>query len=102
MMRVRFLSPAWREYADALLWYQRERPGLGGDLADEIQAAVDRVCRDPQSWEQVDSNCRRVPLKRFPYSVIFRVDDAKREIVIVAIAHNSRRPGYWKRRAQKS
>jgi hypothetical protein len=70
----RISHPASAEFADAVRWYEQKRIGLG--------AAAGRT----RSWL----------LSRFPYRVIYRVRDE--DIYIVAIAHTSRRPGYWKDR----
>jgi hypothetical protein len=44
-----------------------------------------------------DGLTRRALVARFPYQVVYRIRPG--EIVIVAVAHLKRRPGYWKNRA---
>jgi len=58
--------------------------------------AASAIERAPSTWPTYDHDTRRFLLRRFPYSVIYRVEPSR--IVIVAIAHGRRRPGYWKER----
>ena len=97
-MKVRYVSGACRDYEEALMWHQRQATGRGADLVEEIDAAIDRIRSDPASWELIELNCRRVPVRRFPYSIIFQVRPAITEILIVAVMHASRDPDYWKSR----
>lgn len=97
-MTIDVLSTAARELAKAVAWYDSQQFGLGRDLINEAQAAVERLRPDPASWPEIVRHFRRVPLQRFPYSIIFRIDERNDRIVIVAFAHASRRPAYWKRR----
>jgi toxin ParE1/3/4 len=52
----------------------------------------------PSLGEKLDSIHRRLPLRRFPYVLIFRRDEGI--IRVVAVAHRRRRPRYWKPRVQ--
>ncbi len=97
-MKVRYVSGAWRDYEEALMWHQRQNTGRGFDLSEEIEAAIERICSDPTSWEAIERNCRRIPVRRFPYSIIFRVRPSNQGILIVAVMHASRDPDYWKSR----
>ena len=96
-MTVRHLSAAHAEFVSAIAYYDAEQPHLGDDFADAVDQAVATMSRDPTSWERVDPRgIYRMPVKRFPYSILYTVTGE--EITIVAVMHNHRRPGYWKRR----
>jgi len=90
-------SEAKAELRRARLWYDRRRPGLGQGLLDEVLAALDRIERDNfvgLLYESTRFRFRR--LNRFPYVIYYEcLPDRVR---VVAIAHERRRPGYWKRR----
>ncbi len=91
MIRYRFLSPAEDEMSEAALFY--ESVGLGHDFLDDVQRRIDRLRQYPKSGTRVDSKLRRMLLHRFPLSIIyFEEPDA---IVIVSVAHHSRRPAFW-------
>ena len=89
------------ELADAALWYEARQSGLGISLVDLIDKAVERLLAgvlpsSPVPGVTMAKGARRVLLKRFPYAIVFY--DRQSEIVIVAFAHSSRRPGYWRSR----
>jgi toxin ParE1/3/4 len=89
------------ELADAALWYEARQLGLGISLLDLIDEAVERLLAgvlpsNPEPGVARAKGARRVLLERFPYSIVFY--DRQSEIVIVAFAHSSRQPGYWRSR----
>ena len=98
---IRVGAAAAEELSAAIAWYEDRGPGLGGRLLDEVQQALDLIRRHPNVGGPVprvaaERDTRRVPLHRFPYAVVYRVRNA--EIEVVAFAHGSRRPGYWRSR----
>jgi plasmid stabilization system protein ParE len=95
---LEFLDEALEEAEGAARWYA-ERSGRAGILfAEELHAAVAQIGRSPTTWTVHDHNTRRYLLRRFPYSVVYRIDATR--IVIVAVAHEHRRPGYWRVRLE--
>lgn len=95
------LAEARAEAIEAAARYDREKFGLGDDLLDEIERALDRIESDPQSfplWElsASDHEFRRCVLKRFPFVVVFTCKQDK--TTVVAISHGRRRPFYWRDR----
>ncbi len=92
-MNVRFLEAARNDLRDAIRFYEGQRPGLGREFRDEILAAIDRITKLPEAWRSLSQNTRRCRTHRFPYGVIYQTRG--HEILIVAIAHLHREPGYW-------
>ena len=96
--KVEFHRLALKEYDDACKWYAER-----SDIAEQrfepvVDAAVSRISDSPESLAQFPSGYRWVRVQRFRYILVFRVRPPH-EIVIVAVAHSSRRPSYWRRRA---
>lgn len=71
-------------------------PGLGEALLDDVERAIETICEAPRIGASLGRGFRRLLLRRFPISVVYV--DRDDEIVIVAIAHQRRRPGYWRER----
>ena len=92
-MNVRFLEAARDDLRDAVAFYEAERPGLGAELVKEVRSAVERITKLPEAWQPLSPNTRRCRTQRFPYGVIYRVMGD--EILIAAVAHLHREPGYW-------
>ena len=96
-MKVRFLIPARRELADAFRYYESKQPGLGESFRDAAWDAVQRIRRLPTACPTLGGAIRRCRLRRFPYAIIYAASDT--EIIIIAVAHLRRRPGYWRGRS---
>ena len=96
MTPYRFLWPAEEEMTEAAVFYESRSGGLGSDFLDDVQRAIDRLSDYPNSGEPIDSRFKRTLLHRFPFSLIYAVE--RTGIVIVAVAHHGRAPGYWRSR----
>ena len=100
-MKPRVLDEAERELTGAMLAYEGCREGLGAEflmLATETILAIgDEPLRCPiYEGRQLKREFRRARIARFPYIVVYEV--RADEILIVAVAHTSREPGYWESR----
>ena len=95
-MTVRFLEVAQRELDEAIAYYNSQVPGLGDAYLVESVATIERIRRFPVAWQPLGKQVRRCRLRRFPYGLIYTVDEGN--ILIVAVAHTHRRPGYWRDR----
>ena len=62
----------------------------------EIEEGLERIVQLPETWPFYLHGTRRFLLRRFPFSIVYRVMDDT--IGIYALAHAKRRPGYWKAR----
>jgi plasmid stabilization system protein ParE len=79
--------------------YESESPGLGDRLWDDIQTVASLVSEHPLIGEKVRRTrglVRRIPLHHFPFFVIYR--EREDDLEIVALAHSSRKPNYWRNR----
>jgi len=84
------------EIEEAFLWYYGQRPALGDDLLAAISRVFDRIVRDPMAYAVIYRETRRALVRRFPYSVFYRVYD--HEIVVIACMHARRDPRRWQTR----
>ncbi len=96
MIGYRLLPPAEEEMTEAALFYEQARPGLGDIFLDDIQRAIDTVRERPKLGEEVIDDFRRILARRFPFTVIYAIEADG--VVVVAVAHQSRSPDYWKGR----
>ena len=99
MIPYRFLSPAEEEMTEAALFYEAASNGLGSDFLDAVQTAIDRLRDYPHFGQSIDLDLRRALLYQFPFSLIYTIDE--NVIVIIALAHDSREPGYWRSRMNR-
>lgn len=96
MIDYSFHPEAAAELEDASGFYESRMTGLGKSFAAEVQRTVTLIRQFPDTGLPVGSSRHRVLVARFPYSVVYQRDPEL--IVILAISHQRRRPGYWRRR----
>jgi len=90
-------SAARAELDDAIAFYESRAHGLGRDLQAKVEDAVAQIRRRPEAWPpHKDGGFRKCFTARFPFTVFsMELPDC---IWVAAIAHGSRRPGYWSER----
>ena len=96
MPRIIFHPDVSLEIEASYKWYQGQAEGLGDDFLYELESAYQTISELPDTWPRFSKAYRRFLLGKFPFSVIYRAN--KSSIYVVAVMHNSRRPGYWKSR----
>lgn len=95
-MSYTFHPEAEVELEEAAAWYDERQAGLGLDFLSEVYGTVHRIVRHPLAWPVLDKGVRRALVHRFPYGVLYGLVDG--QILVVAVMHLHRRPGYWQDR----
>lgn len=95
-MNYHFHPAAEAELNDAVDYYERCQEGLGLEFAKEVEATIRSICAFPHAWTPLSVNTRRCLMKRFPYGIVFQ--NKGDEIIVVAVMHLTRKPGYWSER----
>jgi toxin ParE2 len=96
---VRFLEIAEIELDQAIHWYGAQAPGLGDAFLIEVLSAADRIAHLSEAWQPLGEGIHRCRLSRFPYGLIYTVDNG--DILVLAVAHLHRRPDYWRDRLKR-
>ena len=96
MLRVVFTQAAREELIEAQDWYEREA-GLGRRFRQAVGALTERMSANPRLFPVVFKTVRRALLRRFPYALLFVIDDDA--LVVIACFHGSRDPMRWQERA---
>ena len=95
-MTYDFHPEARLEYREAAVFYEARRSGLGAAFTLEVEAAIDRILEAPERWRVIEQDVRRCLSHTLPYGILYPVE--REGILIVAVMHLRRRPGYWKSR----
>lgn len=96
MIAHRYLPLAREELNEAASFYEARVPGLGAAFLDDVDRSIEMICESPRIGAAAGLTFRKLLVRRFPYSIIYALRDE--ELIIVAIAHQRKRPGYWRRR----
>ncbi len=84
------------ELVEAFDWYERRVPGLGADFLSAVDAALDAILSNPPQHPAVYRTIRRALTPRFPYQVLFVVE--QEAVVVIAVFHGARDPRTWQDR----
>lgn len=94
---VQFHRLATKDYRVARNWYRHRNAAVALRFRDAVDSAVNRVAADPDSHPLLEDDIRWVRVRKFPYILVFVRQNAD-SLLVLAVAHAKRRPGYWKRR----
>jgi toxin ParE1/3/4 len=95
-MRHSFHPEALAEYEEAIRYFYEIDPKLAEGFIEEIEFAINAICRNPITWRIVESDVRRYLVHRFPFGIYYTVENDF--IAIWSVMHLARNPGYWKSR----
>ena len=98
-MRYEFHPEALAEYEAAALYYAERDAAVGQRFIAAVEDAIDRILDSPTRWRVLDEDVRRCLTRVFPYGVLYTIEPGF--VLIVAVMHCSREPGYWKGRIAK-
>jgi toxin ParE1/3/4 len=89
--------PAARlEFRETVRFYESQRRGVGAEFVKELRSLIDHILRYPESGSPGSAGTRRAVLPHFPYAVVYLHEED--HLKIIAVAHQRRRPGYWRDR----
>jgi len=94
--KVEFHPSANREVDEAQVWYAERSEVAAAAFGLELDTVVRRVATAPERWPAAADGTRRAIFPRFPFNLVYRLRGET--IEVVAVAHQRRRPEYWKRR----
>ncbi len=95
-MKYAFHSLALEEYSEAVEYYSQKRVELAQNFIDAVESAIFRIIESPYSYAIVDQDIRRCLTRKFPYAVLYAIEDDN--ILILAVMHCSLNPKSWQDR----
>ena len=96
-MRVKFHPEARIDLKEGKAFYRSRSPLAAVAFSHEIDTAISRITESPLRYPEAEHGTRGFILPwRFPYTLVYQIKESL--IVIVAVAHQSKEPGYWRHR----
>lgn len=95
-MKYFFHPEALTEYSAAVQYYAENRLELAQAFIDAVENAIYRIRESPTRYRVVEEDIRRCLTRKFPYSILYTIEPDS--LLIVAVMHSSRKPGYWEGR----
>jgi plasmid stabilization system protein ParE len=97
---LEYLDQAVVDAEEAARWYAERSPTAATRFSVELDEAEAAIIERPEAWPAAGGGNRHYLLRRFPFSVVYRLEQSR--VLIVAVAHGRRRPDYWKDRKRRS
>ena len=99
-MRFEFHPEALDEFEDAACFYAGRQPGLELRFIACVESALRQVSEEPTRCRAFEDDVRRCLVHVFPYAVLYSVESDY--VLIIAVMHCHREPGYWRHRIESS
>ena len=93
MIPIRYHSAAEDELLAEIGYLELRAPGLGRRFYVEVRRAEDLITQFPKSAPEITPGIRKLVLRKFPFSILYSIEGDC--LLILAVAHHRRRPGYW-------
>jgi toxin ParE1/3/4 len=95
-MRFEFHPEALEDYQAAANWYEARGKALALRFVEAVEDAIRKVAEAPERWRIIEEDVHRCLTRVFPYGILYTIEPEF--VLIVAIMHCSREPGYWRHR----
>ena len=95
-MRVNYTPEAVSELLSISRYYEEKQLGLGNDFNEKLDSSIARCRNNPEMGRLIGAQIRCLVMQKFPYNIIYKLTPDK--IIIIAVAHQKRLPGYWENR----
>lgn len=90
--KYRFNPVAAYEYEDAYFWYSMISDKLGDDFLKVSEERIKLICNYPYRYRNTYRSLREISLKKYPYTIIYDIDEQRKTIIITAVYHHRRNP----------
>jgi plasmid stabilization system protein ParE len=90
---VKYHEAAEEELLHEIGYLELRANGLGRRFFAEVQRTEKLISQFPESAEEIRPGIRKCSLQKFRYSLIYSFENES--VLILAVAHQSRRPNYW-------
>src|SRR5688572_13325116 len=97
-MNYEFHPEALSEFHQAASYYDECSSGLGGRFVGCVEKGIQQICEDPERWRVLEQDVRRYLVYVFPFAILYTIETEY--VLIIAVMHCSREPGYWRKRAR--
>jgi plasmid stabilization system protein ParE len=80
------------EFADAFVWYEEQQEGLGELFNIAVEDKLRQICNNPFHYKISNKKFHEALTEKYPYLIVYFVDEKNKLIIVTAIFHTSRNP----------
>lgn len=82
---------------EIFVWYEEQQVGLGFEFLQGIEDVIQKILHNPYYASAIEE-ARAASLKRFPYEIVYRIDQQKQQVRVIAVIHQHRNPEWFRQR----
>lgn len=90
--QIVYKKRAAEEYLSSLFWYKSKSPYAAEQFVKHIDETLSKIIADPKRFRNTYKNFHEAKVKKFPYSIVYFVDEKEQRIVITSMFHQKRNP----------
>lgn len=83
---------AQQEYEQSLEWYGERSTNAAEQFVQAIDNALQLICDSPYRWRNKYKNFREINLRKYPFTIIYTIEEDKSIVAIFSIYHHKRNP----------
>ncbi len=87
-----FRKRATSEYLKAIAWYKARSDKAANGFVEEVNAALDKLEAEPDQFRHSYAKFREIAVKRYPFHIVYFIQEPDKQVVIASIFHNKRNP----------
>ena len=92
MYQITYREIAAEEYANAIKWYEERSQAAAVGFIKSVDDKLDSISHNPGKYKNLFRNYHEVSTNRYPYTIVYFIEERLQRVVIVAIYHHKRRP----------
>ena len=83
---------ALTEYKDAVSWYNARSKKAAEIFVIEVTKKIGQICSNPFRNRNEYKSFKEISLKKYPYCIVYFVDENTKTVVITSVYHHKRNP----------
>ena len=87
-----FAPLALQEYAEAIKWYEARSEKAAEQFIADAEGRIELICADPYRYRQTHKLFREISLNKFPYYVVYYIDETNKVVILFSLYHHKRNP----------
>lgn len=92
MYSYSFITRAQNEYEEIIDWYEERSPKAADGFIESVESDLNVICEYPKRWRNVYKDNYELGLKKYPYNIVYSIEEEDKHIIVKSIFHHKRNP----------